>query len=235
MNLAVVIVTYQRKDGKTPFYLKRALDSVFSRQHKDFKIFLIGDHYENNNEWSHLVRPYHGDRFYCINLDVAKERDSYKDKMLLWCTGGLTAYNIGINKAIEEGFEYICHLDHDDYWGSNHLQTISYVIEETKADWLCTRSLYGNSGTLPKVPDMPENEVISFVPAGGNVIHSSTCYNYKTIPLRVENTFEKIGIALPADADLWDRSAVYIRENNLKSVFINKTTCYHIEEGYTLR
>jgi hypothetical protein len=53
-----------------------------------------------------------------INLDHAKERDRYGSdpdlKVFLWCSGGVHATNVGIQKALSEGFEYVCHLDHDD-------------------------------------------------------------------------------------------------------------------------
>ena len=50
MKLAISTSTYKRKDGGTPNLLKRALDSIFNQTHQDFKIFLIGDRYEDENE-----------------------------------------------------------------------------------------------------------------------------------------------------------------------------------------
>jgi 3-oxoacyl-[acyl-carrier-protein] synthase-3 len=46
-KFSIVIPTYQRKDGSTPFYLKRCLDSIFKQDYSNFKIFIIGDKYEN--------------------------------------------------------------------------------------------------------------------------------------------------------------------------------------------
>ena len=64
MKLSVVISTYMRADNKSPFFLKRAIDSVFSQTHKDFKIFLIGDRYENQDEINNLVSNYPQDKLY---------------------------------------------------------------------------------------------------------------------------------------------------------------------------
>ena len=47
MKLAIRILTYQRKDGKTPFFLRRALESIKNQTYKDYKIFLIGDKYDD--------------------------------------------------------------------------------------------------------------------------------------------------------------------------------------------
>ena len=55
MKLGIVIATYQRKDGTTPFFLQKALDSIFSQTYQNFKIFLIGDKYEDNEEFVNII------------------------------------------------------------------------------------------------------------------------------------------------------------------------------------
>ena len=62
MKFAVTIATYQRKDGKTPELLKRALDSVFNQTHQDFRIFIVGDNYEDTNEFNQIVSQYPQDK-----------------------------------------------------------------------------------------------------------------------------------------------------------------------------
>ena len=232
MHLAVVIATYRRKDGKTPFYLKRVLNSVFAQEHLDFKVFLIGDHYDNVNEWEFLVAPYVGDRLCHINLEKAEERDRYTNKKILWSCGGRAAFTFGMQKALEQGFDYVCCLDHDDYWGKNHLAVINKVIEETKADWICTKAKYRKK-ILP-ANDL-RNSVIPFSPIPGGIIKSAVCYNQKTIPVRIRDTFAETGEAIPGDSDLWERMAQYMQEHGLKGYLINELTCFHEEEGYSLR
>lgn len=229
-KLAVVISTYQRKDGKTPFYLKRALDCIFEQIYKNFKVFLIGDKYEDNDEFLSIVSDYNNHKLYFENLPYAKERDSYQG-FGLWSYGGVNATNIGIEKALSEGYEYICHLDHDDMWSKDHLLEISKCIENTKADWICTKSTYLTSRTLPDY-FCPEFYT-EFLPKGKTLIHSSVCMNFKTINLRYRDILGETGlIGEPSDADLWDRCRDIIYKNNLKSYIINKVTCYHEEEGY---
>jgi glycosyltransferase involved in cell wall biosynthesis len=233
MNIAVIIPTYQRKDGKTPFYLKRALGSVFDQKHIDFKVFLIGDCYDDNKEFELIATQYVGDRLYYINLEKAEERDKYVDnKMVLWSCGGATAFLYGIAKALEQGFDYMCCLDHDDFWSKNHLLVINKVIEETKADWICTKSKYVKR-VLPK--NLVQEAVVPFLPIPGGVVKSAVCYNQRTIPLYVRDTFEETGKAIPGDSDLWERMAKYIKEKNLRSYLVNELTCFHMEEGYLLR
>lgn len=235
MKIAVTIATYKRSDGKTPFYLKRCLDSVFSQSFRDFKVFLAGDMYDDVREWERLITPYEGSRFYSVNFPTPGEREKYKnDKRALWCTGGTKACNKVIDVALDQEYEYVCHLDHDDYWAVDHLRHINNCIETLGADWVCTRSTYGK-GTVVLPQGVYEQRMVPFLPVPGGVINSATCYNYKTIPLRGEDTVETRGIAIPADADLWDRMRKYMEENGKKGYLVNLVTCFHAEEGYTYR
>ena len=232
MKIAVVIATYRRADGKTPFYLKRALNSVFSQRHTNFEVFLIGDCYSDVKELKGIISQYSPNKLHCFNLDRAVEREKYTDKNVLWCCGGTEAVNIGIDRAFEAGFEYISFLDHDDYWTPYHLSSINEVVKYIDADWICTKSTYGDGSILPKVDR--EDQFIPFLPTPGGVIRSSVCYNGASISVRPINTFETYGEAIPGDADLWDRMEKYITKNKLVSYLVNKVTCCHEEEGYAL-
>lgn len=234
MKLSIVISTYYRKDGTTSKYLKRALDSVFNQTHQDFKIYLIGDRYEKIDEINEIVSSYDNEKLFFKNLEVAKERDFHKEKWAVWSYGGVNAVNTGIEISMSEGNNYICHLDHDDYWSPNHLEIINKCIEETNSDWMCTKSMYVSNRILPT---KNTNELFSdYLPASMSLIHSSVCMNFKKIPLKYRDIYQETGkIGLPADAELWERCRMYITNNKLKSTLINEITCYHIEEGFERR
>ena len=220
-----------RKDGSTPKYLTRSLDSVFNQTHQDFKIYLIGDKYENEEEVKNILSKYDSEKIFFKNLDVAKERDSYTNKWAIWSYGGVNALNVGIDISLSEGNNYICHLDHDDYWENNHLELINKCIEETNSDWICTKSNYVNNRILPLVNGT--GLYINHIPKSQSLIHSSVCMNFKTLPFKYRDLFAENGVVgLPADAELWDRCAKHILTHNLKSTLINSVTCNHIEEGF---
>jgi glycosyltransferase involved in cell wall biosynthesis len=235
MKLSIVIATYQRKDGSTPRLLMRALDSIFSQTYKNFKVYLIGDRYENNSEILKIVNKYDPAKLFFENLPIAKERDNYKDKKTIWSYGGVNAINHGITKSLSEGHEYICHLDHDDWWLSNHLEEVKTCIVSTGASWVCTKSSYGSEHNfLPTIN--PQETYSKFLPKHRTLIHSSVCMNFKRIPLLYRDLFALTNnVGLPGDGDLWERSRTYIEDNKLKSYYINKLTCRHDEEGYALR
>ena len=233
MKIAITIATYRRPDGKTPSYLGRLLDSIYRQTHKDYRIYLIGDDYDDQLEWFRILVKFINYRMKAVNLKEAVERSKYKDKTILWSCGGVNATNFGAHLALKDGFDYICHVDHDDYWKENHLELISNALEQTHADWVCTKAEYGADRLFPE--GITSNEhLIPFLPVPGGVINSSTCYNYRTIPHRYRDMHEATGTAVPSDADLWDRVSKFIQENNLTSYLINEITCYHKEEGYLL-
>jgi glycosyltransferase involved in cell wall biosynthesis len=234
MKLGIVIATYMRKDGSTPKYLTRALDSIFNQTYKNFKVYLIGDRYEDNEEINNIVSKYDNTKLMFKNLSVAKERDFYSNKNALWSYGGVNAANIGVDLSLSEGNNYICHLDHDDYWENNHLSLINDCINETNSSWVCTKSNYVRNRVLPTV--IGEGKYINFLPKSSSLIHSSVCMDFKTIPLKYRDIFLETGIVgLPTDADLWERCRHHILQNNLKSTLINQITCHHIEEGFEKR
>lgn len=236
MKLGIVISTYMRENESTPDLLKRALNSVFNQTYKNFKIYLIGDRYEDNEEINNIVSKYDTNKLFFENLPIAKERDDYKqNKRALWSYGGVNAINYGLLKSINEGFEYICHLDHDDWWLPDHLQEIKNCIIKTEASWVCTKSTHmSENNFLPKINT--QEIYCEFLPKSSSLIHSSVCMNFKRIPLFYRDLYKLTNkVGLPADADLWERTKDYIEENKLKSYFINKLTCRHDEEGYSMR
>jgi glycosyltransferase involved in cell wall biosynthesis len=232
MKIAVVIPTYKRNDGKSEVVIERALESVFNQTHKDFKVYVIGDKYEGDEELIKIINKYDSNKIVYHNLEVAKERDFYTDKWVLWSYGGVNARNYAIDLVLNDGYEYICPLDHDDWYLPNHLEEINKCIKTTGAEWVCTKSTYGNTNKF--LPEIVSNqEYIEFHPRSSRLIHSSVCMNFKKIPLKYRDIYEETQkLGLPADADLWERTREFIIQNNLKSYHINKLTCRHDEEGY---
>jgi glycosyltransferase involved in cell wall biosynthesis len=235
MKFGIVVPTYKRSNGTTPSYLKRTLNSVFKQTYDDFKIFLIGDKYEDLEEIDNIIKQYPQNKILFYNLPYAKERDLYLNinKMALWNYGGVNANNTGIEASLKENIYHICHLDHDDYWLPDHLELIKNCINETNSDFICTKCKYLNRYYFPEIEN--GQKYIPWLPVPGKLIHSSTCINFKTIPLRYRDIYAETGtIGMPADADLWHRISQYIKHNNLKSHCVNALTCHHDEEGYEL-
>lgn len=232
MKIAIGIPTYKRADGTTPMYLTRALESVLSQTHQDFKIFLIGDDYEDQEEFERLASIVPADKIHAENLDVAVERSKYPvGSKELWCSGGVNAYNRAIDLCLESGYDYMCHLDHDDYWSNNHLELIANVIAE-KQNPACvyTCSSHINSQILPNV--QLKNTVIESIPAPFNTVHSSICVNHRMIPLRYRDVLAETGTIMEADVDMLQRMRRFILQKVLNSYLITTQTCFHLLEKH---
>lgn len=230
IKFGIVISTYKRKDGKTPSFLTKTLDSIFNQTYQNFKIFLIGDKYEDDIEFNSFGNQFDSNKLYKENLEIAVERDKYDNNMLLWKYGGLTSFNYGIDLALKEDIYYVIKLDHDDWFEPSHLKNFYDCIKETNADFMCSKSTHIR-GVLPAINS--DKKYVDFLPGSGGLCKSSHCMNYQTIPLRSRNVLEEVGNSkLPADADLWNRVKEHIEKNNLKSIMVNEITCHHDTEGF---
>ena len=231
--IAIVIATYQRVDNTTPMYLTRALTAIKNQTYQDYKVFLIGDCYTNSVEFELLatsIIPI--DKIYYENLPIAVERTRYPAGSIdLWRCGGANARNYGIDIAIQHGYKYICHLDHDDYWNNNHLSIIDNTINlNPDSAFIYTQSTYLNS-ILPNTSTY-DNIIIEQLPVPEQLIHSSVCINYELITLRYRDTLHETGIPNASDADKWKRVADVISINRYKSYYIPQLTCYHPIENH---
>ena len=233
MKIGVIVITYQKLDGSSPSLLKRAIDGIKNQTHQDYTLIVIGDKYEDDDEFKSICNdPDLKGKIIFENLPYAKERDKYAlGSKELWSSGGVNARNYGIDLGLELGLEYICHLDHDDYWHPQHLELINYTIENIPdVSVVNTCATYFDSH-LPQVA--LTNEVVASEVKPGGFIHSSVCINHKKIPLKYRDVFEETGKEFASDADMWGRMGIFIKENNLKTYLIKSLTCFHPTEGET--
>lgn len=234
MKIGIIICTYKRKDGKTFEYLTKTLKSVLEQTYKNFKIYLIGDRYEDLDEFEIYKKLIGQSDSYIENLKFAEERDVYgENKVALWSYAGTFATNYAMDLCLKDNIDYVCFLNHDDFWYPNHLEEINNLVSIDGTDFICTKSTY-RGGFLPRI--ISDETHINFNPVPCGLIHSSVCMNIKTIPLRYIDIYKQTGeVGQPGDAEFWGRVSNYITNNNLKSKFINKLTCRHDEEGYELQ
>ena len=234
MKIAIVLPTYYRNDGSSFEIVKKTLESVKCQSHKDWHLFLIGDKYENKEEFKELGE-YLSDKCTYLNLPTAKERDKYKDnKQALWFTGGVNANNVGVELALLCDYDYIAHLDHDDIWSENHLEVISKCIEETNSVFICTKSNYKDSMILPSVNFDSDKLYKQFYPNMAQQVHSSICVNFKKIKTRYVDFIDLKNEYYPSDGILAMNIANELKENGYLSTLINKVTVIHDKEGHTL-
>lgn len=228
MKIAIVMPIYYRADKKSFEYLNRALKYITAQTHKEYAVYLMGDDYKHPEEIHSILYKFPFVKF--INLEQSAERERYKDepnKYVLWCSGGVTAYNEGIKAALADGFEYICHHDYDDYWEPEHLSFINSAIPFNPL-FICTLSTYYGSH-LP--PLEINHKLYNYAPRKGACITSATCVKYSELLLRFRDVNHETGVVFPSDADFWERVNQFMIENNRIGIIITSVTCHHDEEG----
>ncbi len=230
MKFGVIIATYKRPDGRTPFFLRRALESVRRQMHEDYLVLLIGDAYEDEEELRTLSQSINDDRLYLENLEIPVERARYPEGgPALWASGGLNAMNRAIEIGLERGVRYFCHLDHDDHWAPDHLLNFEKASSENTHFMVSYSTSPVFHGILPHT----DSEEILPIPFG--MIHSSTCVNFAFFSERYRDVNLEEGQIRPADADLWMRLSETMTRLDIKGKMIKKLTCFHEDEGYSSR
>lgn len=240
ITYGILVKSYMRKSGKSPDYVKRCFESIMNQTYDNFKIFFIGDKYENNEEFTQLCSLVPKDKIIAVNLPIAAERDNPKlTGRSLWCSAGANASKFGMNLMRENGIFHHCRLDDDDYWLTNHLEMINlgYTMFPESV-YVYTNALYtdpsGVTRVFPTENVSPLLEYNNLPPRPEKLIQSSASWRLDKIPLMPRTCLEQ-GRVYPGDADLWERMSVYFRENSLKTLYIPLTTVIKDSEGSLLK
>jgi hypothetical protein len=231
-HFAICVATFQRKNGRSPEYLKRALESVMSGTYSNWTLYLVGDRYEDNEEWLKLVKLVPEDKIRSVNLPFAQERDNREkiNALDLWKVGGVNAMNTARQMAVKDGVEWICHLDDDDVWNPRRLELLNLFVNEfPESSFFYNYSTFVNS-VLPK-EKVSVVEYDNLFPEARNCIHSSYVFHRSLLENFKMKTY-------PEKTDeCGDMQFLrYLKENrkDKKVVFIPEMLTHHFTEGETL-
>ena len=234
-KFGIVMTTYHRPDGSTYEKIKKSIQSITSQTFSDWRLYLIGDHYTDYEEFDKICSLVPESKITAINLPFAAERESGKfTGHALWCSAGKNASNTGILKSIEEGCEFHCHLDDDDEWLPHHLDTLNYAYNNfNEAVFIYTNSTYLGR-LMPPFVVSPLLEYDNLPPAPEKLVHSSVSWRLDKIPLLHRDTIEQ-GRVFPGDADMWERIGNYCRDKGLKTLYVPITTVLKEDEKSMLK
>lgn len=231
----VCIATYPRKDGSTPEKIARCLRSVALQTYTNWKVVLVGDGYRDRGEFQKIVDLVEPGKIIFENSDLGYEREVLKlTGPDLWKSGGTYAVNRSLKLArsdILDDEKVYCHLDDDDCWAGNHLETLNtgYTMFPESVFVYTKASFRG--GVLPR-----ENVGLHYdnlPPRPSNTVHSSVSWRIPTVPLDYRNTLEQAR-SYPGDADMWERMAEFCKANNLKTLHMPVATVMKFDEGTIL-
>ena len=141
--ISVVIPLYNKSDK-----IKRCIDSVLEQTFKDFEIIIINDGSIDNS------------------LEIVKMFKDFRIKIYTTENKGVvSARNFGIKAS---NFQIVAFLDADDFWLSNHLETLSKLAKDFPEAGLYTTKysfLYSKneSQQLPTFSGIPERNWRGYV------------------------------------------------------------------------
>ena len=150
----------------------------------------------------------------------------------------------GIEKAIEEKFDYYFHLDDDDLWRDNHIQVVvEHVKKFPLAEFILTKAKYENIF----LPQTEEKNVFynNYIPKGEDSVHASHVYKLPllgNIVLGVINHNHILAVQLnnkevdcinipPGDATILDNINYMVKNNIIKSLYIPIITVNKISDA----
>lgn len=189
MKIAVIICTYQRPNNKSKEYLNKMFKMLENQTYQDFKVFIIGDCYEDNNEFEELCKNYQGDIYY-YNSPIHFRKNYFTIEMNKWSSGGSNSRFIGIKKALDEKYDYYFHLDDDDLWSPNHIENaVTYIKQFPLVDFMICKSNYENIILPREAHKIKTKNYNNFIISQCNSVHSSWIINLNTLGVFLTEKF----------------------------------------------
>ncbi len=233
IKFIIIMATYNRKNGKTPNYLNKSLDSILSQSYINWDLIIIGDKYKDEHELLEIIDNYKlnllnkglANNIIYINNQIV-ERDVITNKDALWKCAGANSMNKGLEYARENNYKYYCHLDDDDEWTTEHLHELYDVYTKyPNCIFTNTKSTY-ISTYLPNIQmDIYENNML---PTPGGMTHSSISFRIDIIPYNYLTIFNtEISYDSSDSYMLFSIKEFLLANKQYCSIYIPVLTCNH--------
>ncbi|CAF3763045.1 unnamed protein product [Rotaria sp. Silwood1] len=235
--------SYTRKNGRSPYYIKKAVQSILSQSYTNWQLFVTGDKYENETEFRSLFTSIPSSKLFLHNLPEPGERGSLTG-YALWQSGGVKAMNNALQRA-EQHYNncelnckiYFTNHDDDDVRSSEHLNELrSIFMRFPSVVFAWTKGYFCNNGGNPYPSTLVPQDKVNNWPErfGGNILHSAWSWNMKVFRgFRYRGqwdfppNFQGIKIA---DYDLFELARAHIARKNLDYYHSNRATIEHLVE-----
>lgn len=231
-RVGIVIATYYRPKDTTAEYLKRSLDSVLKQTYTNWDLIVVGDKYELEGELLEIInltRQKTSNRIIYLSNPLV-ERDYVLNNNSLWCTGGASSMNMGLNYCRTNGYKYYAHLDDDDYWLPIHVKSLMDIYQEhPTCVFTYSQSVFMSTVLPAKTMDIFPNNL---VPNAQSLIHSSVIFRADVIPFNYTTKLTAEGHNYPSDATLWKQINDWFGQHpEYCAIYSGALTCGHPEEG----
>jgi len=259
IRFGIVVATYQIKKEcgvntgrakyiSSPMVLTEMINSIKKQSYKNWKLYLVGDCYEDEDEvktlLSTLLEP---SQYVFFNLPKPGERNRGFSKMELRNTGGIAAMNKGLDLCEGDSVTHIVRLDHDDVWADDHLELLEAVyVEYPKLAFAFTQARKKNAVSK-------SNDEYMIMPSGksqilikpllylnnslyiaGKTCHSSVSWQPSIVgrfryrdPIEQMTTKPKNTSVIAGDMDMFRRMMKKIKTEKFKYIYIPILTVFH--------
>lgn len=226
--------------------LRESIGSIKSQTYNNWKLFLIGDAYEDDHEVKDLLNSMlNRDQYEYYNLPTPGERTQDITKFEKRITGGIAAMNKGVDMAYDANVDIIARLDHDDKWTPEHLELLARAytqIPDLAFAFTQSRKRIGgnNRGKNRNTAEymfMPDLKIGFGINNKGYVTdatgHSSITWSPKQLgkihyrdAFKQKSTEPKRSRTQAGDTDMFKRVMDKLKKEDLKYVYIPKMTNY---------
>jgi glycosyltransferase involved in cell wall biosynthesis len=252
IKFGIILPTYKiKKDGSVHTsradhmasidVLKDSIGSIKNQKYGNWKLYVIGDAYEDDQEVKDLLSSMlKSDQYKYHNLSKPGERDSNISSEEKRLTGGIAAMNKGIDMCNADGIEYITRLDHDDKWKPNHLELLAKAYTQyPDLGFVFTQSRkkVDSTNSSKQYMMMPDGKVDTDVNnkgyVSGNTGHSAVSWCPKIVgkfkyrnAADQKNTAPRNKTTIAGDIDMFKRIMDKIKNAGHKYMYIPQMTNY---------
>jgi hypothetical protein len=235
-KFGICMATFQRKNGKSPIYLKRSLEALINQTATNWHLYLVGDKYENDAEFQKCISFFPKDKITAVNLPSAPERENITNRHNLWMVAGCNAFNHSHKLAIDDGCDYILHHDDDDPFHIKKIQVLNYVLEKFQSP-ICIfhYSTHQDTSIIPR-ETIRSISINNLCPKPANVVHTALCIHSSIgAKFKYEGYTPGKKVYKCGDIQLIDYINKFQIQNPAKySIFVPLLLCRHDIEGETI-
>ena len=254
LKIGIVIATHKIDNSRsnymdTPTVLKECLESIASQKYENWKVFIVADCYDGDDEIKKVMESCVKGKYEYHNLAKPGERDLNIPTNEKKITGGTTAWNKGIVMAEKAGMDVIAKIDHDDKWKNNHLTCLAQAYTQyPEAAFVFTKAAKKpiGGGTNKRILYYPNQASVKTVTEdnhfakGGDTSHSAISWRLlpgiKGVRYRgsadQKSSEPKRKEVVPVDADIYSLIKTRIEDKGYKYVYVPElTSLYRNAEG----
>jgi glycosyltransferase involved in cell wall biosynthesis len=228
----------------TPTILRECLESIASQTYDNWKVFIVADCYEGDEEILEVIKDVLGKKYEYHNMSKPGERSQDITTHEKKITGGTTVWNKALVMAENAGMDIVAKLDHDDKWKNNHLMLLAKTYTQyPKAGFVYTRTAKKptGGGTSKRILYYPGSKDISTVSennqmaAGGKASHSAISWRlapglkgFRYRGVKEQKTTEpKRSYTWPVDLDIYPRIKDILKAKDYQYIYVPEVTCLY--------